>query len=63
MTIRHVYDIATAILNDVASGVIFIGILLVAAAWFAGPARPAYARRVKRSLRSSASRPSRPMGS
>ncbi len=45
VTIRHVYDIATAILNDVASGVIFIGIVLVAAAWFAGPARPAYATR------------------
>ncbi len=45
VTIRHVYNIATAILNDVASGVIFIGIVLVAAAWFAGPARPAYATR------------------
>src|SRR3984885_1092276 len=45
VTIRHVYNIATAILNDVASGVIFIGVLLVAAAWFAGPARPAYATR------------------
>ncbi len=45
VTIRRVYDISTAILNDVASGVVFIGILLVAAAWFAGPARPAYATR------------------
>lgn len=45
VTIKHVYNIATAILNDVASGVIFIGIVLVAAAWFAGPARPAYATR------------------
>jgi len=45
VTIRDVYGIATAILKDVASGVIFIGILLVAAAWFAGPARPAYASR------------------
>jgi hypothetical protein len=40
-TIHDVYGISTAILKDVASGVIFIGILLVAAAWFAGPARPA----------------------
>ena len=45
VTIRHVYNISTAILKDVASGVIFIGIVLVAAAWFAGPARPAYATR------------------
>jgi hypothetical protein len=45
VTIRHVYDISTAILKDVASGVIFIGILLVAAAWFAGPARPARSSR------------------
>jgi hypothetical protein len=45
VTIRHVYNISTAILKDVASGVIFIAILLVAAAWFAGPARPAYATR------------------
>ena len=40
-TIHDVYGISTSILKDVASGVIFIGILLVAAAWFAGPARPA----------------------
>jgi putative oligomerization/nucleic acid binding protein len=45
VTIRHVYNIATAILNDVASGVIFIGVLLVAAAWFAGPARPSRSSR------------------
>jgi Short C-terminal domain len=45
VTIGHVYNISTAILKDVASGVIFIAILLVAAAWFAGPARPAHATR------------------
>ncbi len=45
VTIAHVYGISTSILKDVASGVIFIGIVLVAAAWFAGPARPAYATR------------------
>jgi len=45
VTIRHVYNISTAILKDVASGTIFIGILLVAAAWFAGPARPAHSSR------------------
>ena len=45
VTIRHVYNIATAILKDVAGAVVFIGIVLVAAAWFAGPARPAYATR------------------
>jgi Short C-terminal domain len=44
-TIHDVYGISTAILKDVASGAIFIGILLVAAAWFAGPARPARASR------------------
>jgi len=44
-TIHDVYGIATAILKDVASGAIFAGILLVAAAWFAGPARPAHASR------------------
>jgi hypothetical protein len=44
-TIHDVYAISTAILKDVASGVIFIGILLVAAAWFAGPARPARSSR------------------
>lgn len=45
VTIHDVYGIATAILKDVASGAIFAGILLVAAAWFAGPARPAHASR------------------
>ncbi len=45
VTIAHVYGISTSILKDVASGVIFIGIVLVAAAWFAGPARPAHATR------------------
>jgi len=45
VTIHDVYGIATAILKDVASGAIFAGILLVAAAWFAGPARPARASR------------------
>ena len=45
VTIRDVYGISTAILKDVASGVIFIAILLVAAAWFAGPARPARSSR------------------
>ena len=44
-TIHDVYGISTAILKDVASGAIFIGILLVAAAWFAGPARPAHGSR------------------
>jgi Short C-terminal domain/Protein of unknown function (DUF2975) len=44
-TIHDVYGIATSILSDVAGGVVFIGILLVAAAWFAGPARPAFATR------------------
>lgn len=45
VTIRHVYNISTAILKDVAGAVVFIGIVLVAAAWFAGPARPAHATR------------------
>jgi Short C-terminal domain len=45
VTIHDVYGIATAILKDVASGAVFAGILLVAAAWFAGPARPARASR------------------
>jgi hypothetical protein len=44
-TIHDVYGIATAILKDVASGAIFAGILFVAAAWFAGPARLARASR------------------
>jgi len=45
VTIAHVYGISTAILKDVAGAVVFIGIVLVAAAWFAGPARPAFATR------------------
>ena len=45
VTIRHVYNIATAILKDVAGAVVFGGIILTAAAWFAGPARPAHATR------------------
>ena len=45
VTIRHVYNISTAILKDVADAVILIAIVLVAAAWFAGPARPAVAMR------------------
>jgi hypothetical protein len=44
-TIHDVYGISTAILKDVAGAVIFVGILLVAAAWFAGPARPARSSR------------------
>ena len=44
-TIRDVYSISTSILTDVASGVIFIAAVLVVAAWFAGPARPAVAMR------------------
>ena len=45
VTIRDVYSISTAILNDVAGAVVFGGIVLVAAAWFAGPARPAFVAR------------------
>jgi hypothetical protein len=45
VTIRHVYNISTQILKDVAGAVILIAIVLVAAAWFAGPARPAVAMR------------------
>jgi len=45
VTIRHVYNISTAILQDVAGGVVFMGILLIVAAWFAGPARPAFVAR------------------
>jgi Short C-terminal domain len=45
LTVRHVYNISTQILKDVAGAVIFIAIVLVAAAWFAGPARPAVAMR------------------
>jgi hypothetical protein len=45
VTVRHVYSISTQILKDVAGAVILIAIVLVAAAWFAGPARPAVAMR------------------
>jgi Short C-terminal domain len=45
VTIGHVYNISTAILKDVAGAVVFGGIVLVAAAWFAGPARPAVVTR------------------
>jgi Short C-terminal domain len=38
-TIRATIAISTGLLKDVATGVIFIAVLLVAAAWFAGPAR------------------------
>ncbi|MCL2418312.1 MAG: SHOCT domain-containing protein [Conexibacteraceae bacterium] len=41
VTIRDVYAIATAILRDVAGAVIAGGIVLIVAAWFAGPARAA----------------------
>lgn len=40
-TVKATIDISTYILSDVAGACVFIGILLVAAAWFAGPARPA----------------------
>jgi Short C-terminal domain len=40
-TIRDVYVIASSILADVAGAVILGGVVLVAAAWFAGPARVA----------------------
>ncbi len=39
VTIRAVVAIATGLLTDVASGVVFIGVVLIAAAWFAGPQR------------------------
>jgi hypothetical protein len=32
-------------LHQIAAGIVFMGILLVIAAWFAGPARPAHAAR------------------
>jgi hypothetical protein len=45
-TVKATIAISTYILSDVAGAVVFIGILLVAAAWVAGPARPAlFARR------------------
>jgi Short C-terminal domain len=39
LTIRAVYSIASSILADIAGAVILIGIVLVIAGWFAGPAR------------------------
>ena len=44
-TITAVITISTQLLSEVAGGVIFIGVPLVIAAWFAGPARPAVASR------------------
>jgi hypothetical protein len=41
VTIKDVYSIATAILRNVAGAVIAGGIVLIVAAWFAGPARTA----------------------
>lgn len=38
-TIRAVVAISTGLLKEVATGVLFVGLLLVAAAWFAGPQR------------------------
>ena len=38
-TIRAVVIISTGLLKEVATGVVFIGLLLVVAAWFAGPQR------------------------
>jgi hypothetical protein len=45
VTVGRVYEISTAILKDVAGAVVLGGIVLVAAAWFAGPARPAFTTR------------------
>ena len=50
-TIRDVYGISTAILKDVAGAVVLGGIILVAAAWFAGPARSALVERRRVSCR------------
>ena len=44
-TISDVVGISTEILSTVAGAVVFVGLLLVASAWFAGPARPARAGR------------------
>jgi hypothetical protein len=44
-TIGDVVSISTEILSTIAGAVIFTGLLLVASAWFAGPARPARAGR------------------
>ena len=39
--IRATIAIGTALLSEVAGAVIFVAVILIAAAWFAGPARPA----------------------
>jgi hypothetical protein len=44
-TIEAVISISTQILRDVAGAVILVGAVLIVAAWFAGPARPARAGR------------------
>ena len=44
-TIEAVISISTQLLSQVAGAVIFIGVPLVIAAWFGGPARPAVASR------------------
>lgn len=44
-TIEAVITISTQLLSEVAGAVIFIGVPLAIAAWFAGPARPAVAGR------------------
>jgi hypothetical protein len=44
-TIGDVVSISTEILSTIAGAVVFTGLLLVASAWFAGPARPARAGR------------------
>ncbi|MGN6169010.1 MAG: SHOCT domain-containing protein [Solirubrobacteraceae bacterium] len=38
-------SIMTQMLHQIAAGIVFMGVLLVIAAWFAGPARPAHAAR------------------
>ena len=43
--ISEVVTIMTQMLHQIAAGIVFMGILLVIAAWFAGPARPAHATR------------------
>ncbi len=44
--ITHVVSISSQMLHQIAAGVIVIGVPLVIAAWFAGPARPARAARL-----------------
>jgi hypothetical protein len=43
--IGEVVTIMTQMLHQIAAGIVFMGVLLVIAAWFAGPARPAHAAR------------------